>query len=217
MLILFVISSDVAVVATLLAVTARVTLHSLLYLAISLIAVALVFYALGAPFVAALEVIVYAGAIVVLFIFAVMLLSPTESMAGVGGARTARSWAGPAILSAVLLGEIIVVLSGAAGQAGTRQVASADVGVSLFGPYAIGIELASMLLLVALIGVMHIAGHWRRELVAGDKAAADAPSARRQPPQVDPFAQPALEPAELVSAVGGLPSRPDVVEEEGAP
>ena len=78
MLIIFVISADVAVVATLLAVTARVTLHALLYLAISLIAVALVFYALGAPFVAALEVIVYAGAIVVLFIFAVMLLSPSE-------------------------------------------------------------------------------------------------------------------------------------------
>ncbi len=64
MLVLFVISSDVAVAATLLAVTAKVTLHALLYLAISLIAVALVFYSLGAPFVAALEVIIYAGAIV---------------------------------------------------------------------------------------------------------------------------------------------------------
>ena len=50
-------------------------MHALLYLVISLFAVAVVFYTLGAPFVAALEVIVYAGAIMMLFLFAVMLLN----------------------------------------------------------------------------------------------------------------------------------------------
>jgi NADH-quinone oxidoreductase subunit J len=179
MLILFVIAADVAVVATLLAVTARVTLHALLYLAISLIAVALVFYTLGAPFVAALEVIVYAGAIVVLFIFAVMLLSPSESEVGLGGARRARHWIGPAVLALVLLGEIVYVVVGASGQAGAQAVPSRAVGVALFGPYALGIELASMLLLVALIGVGHIAGHWQKARAAGEHPTAPAAGAPR--------------------------------------
>jgi NADH-quinone oxidoreductase subunit J len=217
MLILFVISSDVAVVATLLAVTARVTLHALLYLAMSLIAVALVFYALGAPFVAALEVIVYAGAIVVLFIFAVMLLSPSEIESGVGGARRVREWLVPVILALVLLAEAVYVVSGVAGQAGTRTVPSREVGVALFGPYALGIELASMLLLVALIGVGHIAGHWRQDVA--DEAAAAATHIALRPPQADAAAEAPLGSpghASTVGSGGGVPSRPDVAREEGS-
>ena len=49
--------------------------HALLYLVVSLLAVAMVFFILGAPFVAALEVIIYAGAIMVLFIFVMMMLN----------------------------------------------------------------------------------------------------------------------------------------------
>ena len=206
MLILFIISSDVAVVATLLAVTARVTLHSLLYLAISLVAVALVFYALGAPFVAALEVIVYAGAIVVLFIFAVMLLSPSESMTGVGALRRSRQWLWPTILGLVLLGEIVYVLTGATGQAGTGSVPSADVGVSLFGPYALGVELAAMLLLVALIGVTHIA---RQRVRRPDRHDAT----RTRPVQVV-----GPEPPEAVGVSGpGVHSKPAIGDDKGAP
>ena len=52
--------------------------HALLYLIVSLLAVAVVFYVLGAPFVAALEVIIYAGAIMVLFVFVVMMLNLGE-------------------------------------------------------------------------------------------------------------------------------------------
>ena len=73
-------------VATLLVITAKVTLHALLYLVVSLLAVAVVFFALAAPFVAALEVIIYAGAIMVLFVFVVMMLTPGESAEGMGAA-----------------------------------------------------------------------------------------------------------------------------------
>jgi NADH-quinone oxidoreductase subunit J len=204
MLVLFVLSSDVAVGATLLALTARVTLHALLYLAVSLLAVALVFYSLAAPFVAALEVIIYAGAIVVLFIFAVMLLSPSESASGMGP-RPARYWLGPTVLSLVLLGEIgYVVVTRATGQAGAHTVSSSQVGVALFGPYALGIELASMLLLVALIGVTHIAGHWRG-MGGSDQAAGAGPIEVVGP-----------EPREAVGAGAGLPSHGALGEEEGA-
>jgi NADH-quinone oxidoreductase subunit J len=200
MLVLFVISSDIALVATLLAVTAKVTLHALLYLAVSLIAVAMVFYSLAAPFVAALEVIVYAGAIVVLFIFAVMLLSPAEGAEGMGP-RRARYWLGPVVLCAVLLGEMgYVVFAHVSGQAGTRSVPSAEVGTALFGTYALGIELASMLLLVALIGVTHIAGHWR--------------SARGRAADAEPIEVVGPEPRGVVGAGAGLPSRGAIGREE---
>ena len=62
-------------------------MHALLYLIVSLLAVAIVFYVLGAPFAAALEVIVYAGAIMVLFVFVMMMLN-------LGKAAAARSEAG---------------------------------------------------------------------------------------------------------------------------
>ncbi len=58
-----------------LAITRLVAVHALLYLIVSLLAVAVVFYTMGAPLVAALEVIIYAGAIVVLFVFVVMMLN----------------------------------------------------------------------------------------------------------------------------------------------
>ena len=75
MTVLFYIAAAVAVLSTLMVVTQRNLVHALLYLVVSLFGVAVVFYTLGAPFVAALEVIVYAGAIMMLFLFAVMLLN----------------------------------------------------------------------------------------------------------------------------------------------
>ena len=74
----FYIAGAVAVLSTVLMLTRLNVVHALLYLIVSLLAVAVVFYVLGAPFVAALEVIVYAGAIMVLFVFVVMMLNLGE-------------------------------------------------------------------------------------------------------------------------------------------
>src|ERR1019366_7592195 len=98
----FYIAAAVAVTSTLLAITRLVAVHALLYLIVSLLAVAVVFYTMGAPLVAALEVIIYAGAIVVLFVFVVMMLN-----LGVRTQETerkwlaGRAWIGPVILSAL--------------------------------------------------------------------------------------------------------------------
>src|ERR1700690_3958835 len=73
--VLLYISGVVAVVSTLMVITRANVVHALLYLVVSLLAVSLVFFILGAPFVAAIEVIVYAGAIMVLFIFVIMMLN----------------------------------------------------------------------------------------------------------------------------------------------
>ena len=71
-------SAAIAILATVLMLTRLNTVHALLYLVVSLLAVAIVFYVLGAALAAALEVIIYAGAIMVLFVFVVMLLNLGE-------------------------------------------------------------------------------------------------------------------------------------------
>ena len=74
----FYIASGIAVIATLMVITRHNLIHALLYLVVSFIAIAVVFYILGAPFMAALEMIIYAGAIVVLIIFVIMMLNLKE-------------------------------------------------------------------------------------------------------------------------------------------
>ena len=151
---LFYIAAVVAVVATLMVITQRNLVHALLYLVISLFAVAVVFYTLGAPFVAALEVIVYAGAIMMLFLFAVMLLNVgAESPLRV----PQRAWIGPAILAAVLLAEVVYALVLTSPPLSGAEVGPGAVSEALYGPYVLGVELASMLLLAALIGARHVA------------------------------------------------------------
>ena len=109
---LFYLSALIAVISTLLVITRTNAVHALLYLIVSLLAVAMIFFLLGAPFVAALEVIIYAGAIMVLFIFVIMMLN-------LGGAHaqeeaqllTPGIWRGPAILSMFLAAELIYLFT----------------------------------------------------------------------------------------------------------
>lgn len=154
------VAAAVAIVSAAMVVTRRDAVHALLYLVVSLLAVALVFFALGAPFVAALEVIVYAGAIMVLFLFVVMMLNLGKA-AAVHEALwlPRRIWAGPAILSLLLLVELafVVARGGAAGTPGGPVTAGPkEVGIVLYGPYLLGVELASMLLLAGLAGAWHL-------------------------------------------------------------
>jgi len=173
----FYIAGAVALISTLLVITRRNTIHALLLLVISLLAVAVVFYSLGAPFVAALEVIVYAGAIIVLFLFTVMLLNVGRQAEGdEPGRLRAAHWLAPGLLAGVLLALLaIAIASGPSAQVGARAVGPAEVGAALYGPYAIGVELASTLLLAALIGARHL-GQRQREADLGTVAAAATPA-----------------------------------------
>ncbi len=178
----FALSAVVAVAATVMVITRRDAVHALLYLIVSLFAVAVVMLLLGAAFVAALELIVYAGAIMVLFIFVIMMIGP-ERIATPG-----QSWIGPSVLAAVLLAELVYIVArspaGApAGAAGAdlsqiAQVGPARVGIALIGPYVVGVEVAAFLLLAGLVGAYHLgrrggAGEGERT----GEAAADATSA----------------------------------------
>ena len=155
---LFYTAAAVAVISTILVITRLNPVHALLYLIVSLMSVALIFYLLGAPFAAALEVIVYAGAIMVLFVFVVMMLNRGPQTVGQErGWITTGMWWGPCLLAAVLLAELLYVLftGGDAAVAG-RPVETKAVGTALFGPYLLGVELASLLLLAGLVGAYHL-------------------------------------------------------------
>ncbi|HET8722070.1 MAG TPA: NADH-quinone oxidoreductase subunit J, partial [Nitrospira sp.] len=111
---LFYIAAAVSIVATLRVITHLHAVHALLYLVISLLSVALIFYLLGAAFAAALEIIIYAGAIMVLFVFVIMLLNQGPST--VQQERqwlTPGMWVGPVTLSLVLLAEVAFIIASA--------------------------------------------------------------------------------------------------------
>ena len=153
----FYIAGAVAVLSTVLMLTRLNVVHALLYLIVSLLAVAVVFYVLGAPFVAALEVIVYAGAIMVLFVFVVMMLNLGKHSVEIERQwLTPGIWIGPVLLASVLLIEVVYLMRGAPAASGTGAVEPKTVGIALFGPYLIGVELASMLLLAGLVGAYHV-------------------------------------------------------------
>ncbi|MCW2254178.1 NADH-quinone oxidoreductase subunit J [Providencia alcalifaciens] len=133
--------------------------HALLYLVVSLLALSMVFFSLGAYFAGALEIIVYAGAIMVLFVFVVMMLNLGRSVEQQEREWfTPKNWIGPAILSAVLLAILIygiTSLSYEEGIAGT-VISAKEVAISLFGPYVLAVELASLLLLAGLVVAFHV-------------------------------------------------------------
>jgi NADH-quinone oxidoreductase subunit J len=160
--IVFYIAAAVAIASTVMMLTQLNAVHALLYLIVSLLAVAIIFYTLGAPFAAALEVITYAGAIMVLFVFVVMLLNLGKAAIRMESTLLRPAmWIGPSILAAVLVGELVYVVAHGMGSGyETSVIGPVQVGVSLFGPYMLGVELASMLLLGGLVGAYHLG--WRR-------------------------------------------------------
>lgn len=161
----FYVAGAISILATIMVITRLNVVHALLYLIVSLLAVSVVFYTLGAPFLAALEVIIYAGAIMVLFVFVVMMLSlGKRSIETEQSWLNPKMWIGPGILALLLLAEVAYVaasapkLEHAISSIGPKQVA-----IALFGPYFIGVELASIILLGALVGAYHLGARKREE------------------------------------------------------
>jgi NADH-quinone oxidoreductase subunit J len=136
----------VAIVSTIRVVTNTNPVHALLSLIVSLLAVAGIFLIIGAPFAAALEVIVYAGAIMVLFVFVVMMLNLGQHT--VDQERkwlTSDAWAYPALMSFLIGLCLVWVLGSDYTQSG-----------ALFTHYLLLVEVAAMLLLAALVAAFHL-------------------------------------------------------------
>jgi NADH-quinone oxidoreductase subunit J len=161
---LFYVFAAVAVLTSLLVVLQSNPVYSVLLLIGSFLALAGLYVLLGAPFVAVIQIIVYAGAIMVLFLFVVMLLNaPTEEQRAdvveSGGTRVLG-----AILAAAFVAEIIWAVSrsdvtGTTGGGGAqREWAVGQIGQVLFRDYAFAFEATSILILVAMLGAVTLAG-----------------------------------------------------------
>jgi NADH-quinone oxidoreductase subunit J len=155
---IFDVSAAVAVLSTAMVITRAHAVHALLYLIVSLLAVAIAFFVLGAPFAAALEVIIYAGAIMVLFVFVIMMLNLGDSAATLERSWMAPSaWVGPVILAGLLAVELLYLLAaGGLAQPMDAEIGARSVGLVLVGPYVLAVELASFLLLAGLVGAFHL-------------------------------------------------------------
>src|SRR5512142_2895944 len=129
---IFYISAAVAILSTLMVITRLNAVHALLYLIVSLLSVAIIFYDLGAPFIAALEVIIYAGAIMVLFVFVMMMLNLGEQAVEQESKwMDIKIFIGPTILAFILGAELIAMLSSQALQKNTPyMIAPQKVGLS---------------------------------------------------------------------------------------
>jgi NADH-quinone oxidoreductase subunit J len=170
-MLLFYLFGFVAVVASLLVVAQRNPVYSVLLLIASFGALSGLYVLLDAPFVAVTQIIVYAGAIMVLFLFVVMLLNAPredteqdiERLRTLTGA-TARLTAGPMVFGAALAGAFAVELlwalnRGPIGAAfGSEAGASvAEIGRVLFTDYKFAFEVTSILILVAMVGAVVLA------------------------------------------------------------
>ena len=156
-LVLFYITSAVAIFATVMMITRLNAVHGLLYLILSLLSVGVLFFLLGAYFAAVLEVIIYAGAIMVLFVFVIMMLNQGHKTLDQERVWLQPGiWTGPSVLALILFIEMLVVIV-LGGNAETGYVVNAkQVGIALYGPYLLAVELASMLLLAGLVGAYHL-------------------------------------------------------------
>jgi len=158
---IFIISAIIALVCALITVTHRNVVHALLFMVVMMLAIALIFYLLGAPFAAALQIIVYAGAIMVLFIFVTMMLH--QGQRSIDQEHQLFSWRSaflPMLLSLTLFIEVIFLLFTSDHQAipvAVHSDTTKEIGILLFGPYHQLVILAALMLLSALIGAIHIA------------------------------------------------------------
>jgi NADH-quinone oxidoreductase subunit J len=158
-LVAFVVVALLAVGSALGLVLRRNPIHGALFLVVNLGSIAVFYLMLGAEFLAAAQIIVYAGAIMVLFVFAIMVLIPGKEETGPDPRRTLRLWALP--IGAVLFGLIAawLVLPRATPPAGTEAGPGGveAIGRLLFGDYLFAFELTSVLLLAAMVGVLLLA------------------------------------------------------------
>lgn len=158
MLLAFYVSAFIAVLATALVISNHNPMHALLNLIISLVAVAMIFFTFGASFAGAMQVIVYAGAIMVLFVFVVMMLNLGSAQRQEKEWLKPAAWILPVLFSMTLLAVLLLAIHAphdVANITGT-EVTAKQVGVLLFGPYVLAVELASILLLAGLVTAYHL-------------------------------------------------------------
>lgn len=164
--VLFYLFATIAVVSALLLITRKNVVHSAVCLAATLLAVAGIFLNLHAEFLAGVQVIVYVGGILVLFVFVIMLISVEKS---VQERQFSRGWIVGLVTSLILIAQLVFVVwrgkdSLLLAEADARAPSMFNftgnaqlVGEALYTQYLLPFEIASILLLVAIVGAVALA------------------------------------------------------------
>ncbi len=152
---LFYILAVVTVIGTVMAITEQHPVHAIVYLVTSFFSLAMIFFLLSAPLIAMFEVIIYAGAVMVLFMFVIMMLDlgrPSEA-----SRPFLRRWALPMLLGGIILVSIVTVAVNHISSPDTsRMISINDFSVVLFRKYGVAIEIISMQLLFAVVGALYL-------------------------------------------------------------
>ncbi|HIJ96797.1 MAG TPA: NADH-quinone oxidoreductase subunit J [Desulfuromonadales bacterium] len=152
---LFYILAVVTVIGTILAITEKHPVHAIVHLVTSFFSLAAIFFLLAAPLIAMFEVIIYAGAVMVLFMFVIMMLDPGRT--DQAGRPGLRQWLLPAILGVIILVSIGVLAAGYVTAPHTSSAITVrEFAVTLFRKYGVAIEIISMQLLFAVVGALYL-------------------------------------------------------------
>jgi NADH-quinone oxidoreductase subunit J len=160
--IIFLLCAALIIVSALMVVTTRKLIHAALWLVAALFGVAILYVILQAGFLAVVQVVVYIGAIAILFIFAVML---TRREMLDKGAQTRSNWWLPALLGLLILVGLVFLIIGqpAFGRTAAAMPEGVDtlrnLGTALVSPdaFVLPFEVTSILLLAALVGAVYVA------------------------------------------------------------
>jgi len=164
---IFYVLAGVILISTGLAITRRNLVHAIVYLIISFFGSAMLYYLFGAPLLAALEIIIYAGAIMVLFLFIIMMIRVDPSTLR---RPSLRHW-----LPAIVLGLIYTVIAllvvtqdpGSQTMLETALAKPRVFGQFLFQKYWLSVEIVSFLLLIALVGALYLGKAFAKETGRG--------------------------------------------------
>ena len=154
--IIFYVLAAIILITTGIAITRRNLVHAVVYLVFSFFGSAMMFYLFGAPLLAALEVIIYAGAIMILFLFIIMMINVEASQERM---FPIQQWLPITIIGILYLIIGAVIVTSAPGTDVTLEIALAEpkaFGEYLFQRHWLSIEIVSLLLLVALVGALHL-------------------------------------------------------------
>jgi NADH-quinone oxidoreductase subunit J len=165
---MFIVLAIAAIVSSLLMVTRKNPIHSALWMIVTFFAMAVIYLLLNAQFIAVAQVMVYAGAIMMLILFVIMLVQMETGAQGSAGAarRSVRTRVAGALITVVLCGELLfgILFYQMTGRSGDYPVALVNsiggvrtIGSLLYGQYLFPFEIASILLLVGIVGAVVIA------------------------------------------------------------
>ena len=155
----FLVLAVIGSISAIAVVTARNVVHAALYLVVTLLSVGGVYLVLGAEFVAWVQILIYVGAIVILFLFGLML---TKAPIGRDTLDNHQRWLAALVAALVFAGLVFLIqrawpLQHATNSVPALQGSTGEIGISLFRDYVLPFEAISFLLLAALIGAIVLA------------------------------------------------------------